>query len=78
MENKLKLIIAELFGVEENTIQNDSGVVKGDILNWDSLGQLQLILKIEDSFNVKFTMEEIKQMQDYSTILNMLTSKTIT
>ena len=53
MEKKIKMIIQEMFNVDSSLIQNDSGVSKGDIINWDSLGQLQLILKIEQDLKIK-------------------------
>ena len=69
------MIIQEMFNVDSSLIQNDSGVSKGDIINWDSLGQLQLILKIEQDLKIKFKMSEIEEMKDFSNIMSVITKK---
>ncbi len=75
MESKLKEIIADMFSVAVDDIEPDSGVVKGDIPNWDSLGHLRLILKIEEMMNIKFTLQEMQGMHDFSTIASAICSK---
>jgi len=69
MENKIKAIISEMFMVESSQIKHDSGVLKGDINNWDSFGQLQLILVIEETFGVKFSMKEMQLLEDFTAIV---------
>lgn len=75
MEETIKLIIADLFNVDVSNIKNDSGIIKGDIPNWDSLGHLQLILKIEEVVGVKFTMQEIQNMHNYEEIISVINMK---
>lgn len=64
-----------MFLVDLSQINADSGVVKGDVENWDSLGQLQLILKIEESLGIKFSMPEIQEMNDFSAIVSLINKK---
>ena len=75
MEDEIKAIIADMFHVDESFINPDSGVVTGDIENWDSMGQLQLILKVEEFFGIKFSMHEIQNMHDFSTISALVYKK---
>src|SRR3989338_2544054 len=50
-------ILADHFSVSAEDISD--GIGPGDLVNWDSLGQMQLVIKIEKEFNFKFTVEEI-------------------
>lgn len=75
MENRIKAIISDMFKVDLSLIKLDSGILKGDIDNWDSLGQLHLILKIEESVGIKFSMREIQEMKDLSSIISLLNKK---
>ena len=43
-------------------------VIRDEILEWDSIGHLTLIVEIEDKFHVRFTKEEI---QNLDTILKI-------
>ena len=54
-ESKLKVIIADMFDVKKSQICADSGFLKGDIKNWDSLGHLMFVLKIEEELQIKFS-----------------------
>ena len=52
----LKTLLANIFNIEINSINNDSSV--DTIENWDSLNHLKLVLAIEQEFNVSFTAEQ--------------------
>ena len=66
--DKLIEFIANFFNKVPQDIEQDSGPVKGDIEGWDSITHLDLILSIEDEFNVKFSMDNIYEMKDVETI----------
>ena len=74
-ESKLKAIITEMFDVKTSQIYPDSGFLKGDIDNWDSLGHLMFVLKIEEELKIKFSMQEIQEMTDFKSILELINSK---
>ena len=42
---------------------------------WDSLNHLNLIVEIEDEFNISLEPNEIGEMIDFSSVLNMISSK---
>lgn len=46
-----------------------------EVENWDSVQHLNLILAIEEEFNVKFNPDEIQEMLSIEMILNNLKSK---
>lgn len=47
-----------------------------EVENWDSVEHLNLILALEEEFNVKFTPEEIQEMLSIENILRNLKNKT--
>ena len=55
-DQRLKTLLANIFNIEINSINNDSSV--DTIENWDSLNHLKLVLAIEQEFNVSFTAEQ--------------------
>lgn len=75
LEEKIKGIISDFFYVDPDEISGDSGVLKGDIKNWDSLGQLQLILGIEAKCNIKFSTKEIQDLGDFDSIVQLAAEK---
>lgn len=73
IEAKLKQIFSEVFNVPVSMI-NESTEQK--MLNeWDSLGQLRLIMTIEESFDVSFSIDEIESLSNFQVILQNLTDK---
>ena len=60
MENhkeELFCIISELFSVSKEEISIEDG--PGDLPGWDSIGQLQLILQIEQSFGIALSVDDV-------------------
>ena len=58
-EDKLKKIMSEVLEapVDESTVAGDG--------NWDSLRHLQLVLVLEEQFNISFTEAETVQILSY-------------
>ncbi len=62
---KIRAIIADELGIEEETIQPESHLT--DDLGADSLDAVELIMKIEQEFDIEIddtTAQEIKIVQD--------------
>ena len=63
----LKEILVETFKTE--VIPNDISQLKlGDIPGWDSVGNFNLILNIENHFEVQFEAEEMETLTSISAI----------
>jgi acyl carrier protein len=73
MEKKLKKIMAQILGVPESKITSDSS--PDNLPSWDSLKHMNLILAIEQSFNISFDDEEIIQSLSYGIIVEILKEK---
>jgi len=68
----LKPIVSRVF-TEENNLEVN--MKKSEILSWDSLGHLNLILEIEDSLEISFTKEEIEHIDSLQGLLDIINSK---
>jgi len=73
MEEKLKKIMSQILGVPESEIMPTSS--PDDIASWDSLQHMNLVLAIEQGFNVKFDAEEIIQLLSFEIIIETLKEK---
>jgi len=73
VENKLKSVFTDVFGIPVSKV----GVTtkQNTLEGWDSLGQLRLIMAVEEVFDVSFTVAEIAILTDYELVLNALLRK---
>jgi len=73
VNSKLAQIIAELFHLnpEKISIEDNTDTVE----EWDSLGHIQLILSIEETFKVKFSTDLIPRLVSVKAIQNALREK---
>jgi acyl carrier protein len=66
MSNKLYSIISKVMDVPESEINDQSS--PENIESWDSFHGLVLVDELENNFNVKFTIEEIADVQNVGDI----------
>ena len=60
MQERIKIIMAQLFNVEVNSITPKSS--PENIERWDSLKHMQLVLAVEDEFGVTFPDDDIPNL----------------
>ncbi|OIO25761.1 hypothetical protein AUJ14_03510 [Candidatus Micrarchaeota archaeon CG1_02_55_22] len=72
MSNTTKLagIITGILGVTEKELRDDRKV--GEIPNWDSFNNLQIITSVEEAFGVHFTTDEIINAATYGDVKRLL------
>lgn len=63
MEEKIKKIFADLFGVSESEINDKTSY--NSFPGWDSLKHLEITSKLEDEFNISFDMDDIIAMENF-------------
>ena len=74
MEQKLKRIMAQLFAITEDEINDDSTM--DNIRNWDSLKHMELVFAIEEEFEMPpLDSDEIVEMTSVAAIKKILTNK---
>jgi acyl carrier protein len=71
--DRVRAIAADVLEVSPATVSADSSPETID--TWDSVHHLNLVLALEQEFNLQFEPEEIDQMKDIQHILDILGSK---
>ncbi len=66
MSNKLYSIISKVMDVPESEINDQSS--PENIESWDSFHGLVLVDELENNFNIKFTIEEVSDVQNVGDI----------
>ncbi len=64
---KLKLILSNQFDVEEDTITMDTNIIED--LGADSLDVVDMLMSLEDEFDVEIPDEEIEKMRTVSEVV---------
>ena len=70
MENKLKDICATIFEVDVSIINSDSS--PDNIETWDSMNHMNLILAIEEEFQLKILDDDAVELLSYLEIITYI------
>ena len=57
MQERIKVVMAQIFNVDIDSITEESS--PENIERWDSLKHIQLVLAIEDEFDITFSDDDI-------------------
>ncbi len=69
-EQRLKQVIADVFGIPADAI-NDSSSLE-TVERWDSTGHLNLVLALEEQFDVRFDDGQMSEITSYPRIKDAL------
>ena len=75
-EDKLKNVLADVFKIEAKTIGEDTSV--DSVEKWDSLNHLNLVLALEEAFDISFTEEQTIEILNYPLIKMVLQEHGVT
>lgn len=75
MENKIKKIMNSIFNIDSDQINDKTS--PETLEEWDSLKHMNLILALEEEFDIEFSDEDISQMQSYALIKLIIEEKVI-
>ena len=73
IEDRIKCVMSAVFDIPIKEINDESS--SDTIVSWDSLNYLNLIIALEEDFELEFTDEEILRITDYSSIKLVINSK---
>lgn len=73
LENKVKQIVAEKLGVSEDKVTPQASFV--DDLGADSLDQVELIMALEDEFDMEIPDEEAEKLKTVKDALDYIETK---
>jgi len=70
VKQRVKAVMSQVFGIPQDSIGDDASpeVIK----NWDSVKHLNLVLTLEEEFDVAFTDEQIIELMSYQVIVEKL------
>ena len=71
--DQLESIFQDTF--TDNTYAFSANTTRDDIEEWDSLSHIRLLTAIEANFGVQFDLDEIGNMTDVATIVDLLHQK---
>lgn len=66
METRIKQVMSDVLDVDINDINEDTS--PETLEAWDSLKQMNLIVALEEEFNLEFTDEEIEDLLNFKLI----------
>ena len=70
---RVAAIFEKVFGIEPGDFSPD--LVPEDVLRWDSLGHMTLVMDLEDAFGIHFEVDEITELTSGRKILEILKAK---
>jgi acyl carrier protein len=70
---RVKSVMSKVFNIPAEQINENSS--PESIEGWDSLSHLTLVVSLEEEFNLEFTDEQMMDMMDFKSIVNLLTKK---
>ena len=70
---KLNKVFQTVFD-DENIIVNDK-TTSNDIIDWDSLEHINLVVAVEQEFGIKFSMLEVTNMDNVGDMVDIIISK---
>ena len=73
IEDRVKKIVAEQLGVKEDEVSNESSFV--DDLGADSLDTVELVMALEEEFDVNVEEEELEGVNTIQAAFDLVTSK---
>jgi acyl carrier protein len=73
MNDTLARLLSDITGIDHAEITPELSRSEHD--RWDSLNHLRLITAVEESFSVRFTMDEIERIDSLADIERLLTER---
>ena len=71
--DQIRQLASDVFAVPAKSVGKDSS--PDTIETWDSMQHLNLVLAVEEKFNLQFSQEEIEEMSSVGRISAMIESK---
>jgi acyl carrier protein len=77
---EIEALLKEITGIFRKVLDNDSVVLQqettaNDIEEWDSLTHVQLIVALEQHFNIRFTSLEIQKFKNVGDLCRAINAK---
>jgi len=70
LEERVREVMAAILGLEEDEIEDDTS--PNTVESWDSLKHMNLILALEEEFDVEFSDDQVVELTSYREIRETL------
>ncbi len=64
---KIKTVMAKVFSMPVENIDDNSSI--DTVERWDSIGQMNLVLMLEEEFGIQFTDSQMVEMLNYPLVV---------
>mgnify|MGYP001335812923 FL=1 len=71
--NKLNSIFRDVF--DDDSIEIFGGMTAEDILDWDSLNHITLVINVEKEFGLKLNLAEVGKLENIDEMIQLLLEK---
>ena len=61
--------------MDDDTLQLRETTTADDIVSWDSITHVNLVISIEQAFKIKFALGELQDLKNIGDILNLIQQK---
>jgi acyl carrier protein len=68
--SRLNGIFRDLF--YDDTITVQAGTTAADVVGWDSLAHINLVLAIEEAFGIEFSMGEVSELHNVGEMVKLI------
>jgi acyl carrier protein len=73
-------IVSQLTPIFRDVFDNDSlvvseGMTAADVPTWDSLSNINMIISVEKSFGVKFSIKDVRSLKNVGELLELIKKK---
>lgn len=72
LRNHTAAILSEVLDI---TYSPEDNLSRGQIANWDSLKHMELILRLEEKFHIRFTIGEVASIQSLDDLVMIIGAK---
>jgi acyl carrier protein len=73
LADRVAALFEKIFNIDAKDFSPE--MAPEDVLRWDSLGHMTLVMELEDTFDVHFEVDEIAEMSSGGKIIEMLRAK---
>ena len=73
-KEKIETIFIDVMGLPLKP-KNFLDLQMGDIEEWDSLANMNLLMELESIYNIRFTIDEMAQLNSISNIIKTMSKK---
>ena len=75
MDEQIKKVMSAVFGLDQSQIKENAST--DSIENWDSLQHINLIMALEEEFDLEFDSDDITKMISFNEIHAVIKNKKV-